>query len=127
MDSESVISDNVTSERKCMMVTKESIFFVPDESTCPPTTMDTSLSKPHSHTIVRKTLLHVEPKKHRVPISVLKMAAVVILLTLVAVLMARNNHTFQLNLVFCCLGVAIGFLCGSLVYSSEDQDNCKQA
>lgn len=109
-----------------MMVTKESVFFIPDEAKCPNIPMDTPTfchsrrrtAPGHENNAVVRKLVHVESSAaaFKVPSSVIKMVFILGLLTIIAILMARNNHAFLLNATFCCLSLAIGILTGSLLF-----------
>lgn len=130
MDTES-ISETISSDRKCMMVTKESVFFIPDEASCPNIPMDTPpfchsrrRTPAQNSTVVRK-LVQVESSStnFKVPSSIIKMVFILTLLTLLAILMARNNSTFMLNFAFCCLSLITGILTGSLLFTSGCQCN----
>ena len=134
MDSGDSASETISSDRKCMMVTKESVFFAPTEAMCPNISQDTPYCHTHQYsqchnTVVRKKLVHVEATAAaslKLPSSVVKMIVILVLLTITAILTARNNGNFQLNFVFCCLGLVIGLLSGSLVSGASECNACKQ-
>lgn len=110
-------------DKKCVVITKESVFYVPEDSQVP----EHSPSRPQSPVdgcrhrsptaMKRKTMKVLDPSTpqnlyYNRPLSVFMIVMVFVLLVALGVLMMEFEHTLQINAVFSVIGVLLGLLLG---------------
>lgn len=105
-------------ERKCTVITKESVFYTPEDSKLPhsPQTRSRQPSPSISFTNQRKSLDEKTKPKLQLQIFdnllLLAILMVVLLTVILAVLMLEYKETYQMNCIFCGIGILFGLSLG---------------
>ena len=110
-------SDSSFNERKCVVVTKESVFYLPEEVQTVPCKTSPSYSnispKRRQFECPPYFKRATQPERLNTQYSISKIRPIVIGLALLAVLvmlMVEYDETLEVNVAFCSVGVMLGFL-----------------